>query len=56
MSEITDESIHAALSSNQDIPKEFDNMLKTNAVSINTMNTDEYKKAIIALYVEYALA
>ena len=55
MSEVTDESINIALGSEQTIPKTFDDMLKTNSVNIKSMNADEYKKAVIALYVEYAL-
>jgi hypothetical protein len=55
MSEVTDESINIALSSEQAIPKDFDNMLKTHSINIKSMNADEYKKAVIALYVEYVL-
>ena len=56
MSEVTDEGINIALGSEQTIPATFDNMLKTNSVNIKSMNADEYKKAVIALYVEYILA
>ena len=55
MSEVTDQSINIALGSERIIPKDFDNMLKTNAVNIKSMNSDEHKKAVIALYVEYVL-
>ena len=55
MSEVTDEVINQGLASKSVIPSDFDNMLKNNAVNIESMNADEYKKAVIALYVEFVL-
>ncbi len=56
MGDVNQESIFRAFSSELKPPKDFVNALKSNKISTNNLSIDEYKKQLIASYVEYIIS
>lgn len=55
MSDIQAQSIFKAISSQNNAPQDFVDLLKDNKISPDTLSMDEYKKCLIAFYVQYMI-
>lgn len=55
MSSVEAESIHNAIASSKNAPKDFVDLLKEHKISPDNLSIDEYKKCLVALYVQYTL-
>lgn len=53
MEEVDEATIAEIVSSNLDMPEDFENMLKTRKINNNSMTMDEYKRLAVASYIEY---
>jgi hypothetical protein len=52
-SEVSNEKINKVIASNKNAPKDFQNHLKTKKIDTFSMTMDDYKKQVIANYIEY---
>ena len=56
MSKVDAESIKNLIASNQKMPLEFKNALKTQGIDLSKMSMDDYKRQVVGLYTEYVLS
>jgi len=55
MSKITDDYINTVIASNKTAPEDFSKYLKSNNISLEILPLEDYKKSLIASYVEFQI-
>jgi len=55
MSKITDDYINTVIASNKTAPEDFSKYLKSNNISLEILPLEDYKKSLIACYVEFQI-